>query len=65
MAEGSKSDIGTGGAGDRAACFPVSITRSVRLPATANDNRAPRWVLVARALFLLMLAGVAVVWLRM
>ena len=65
VAEGSKSGIGMGGAGDRAALLPVSIIRTPRLPPSANDNRPPRWLLWARALFLLTLAGVAVVWLRM
>ena len=65
MAEDTRSDLGTDGAGDRAVRFPVAVTRSPRLPRSANDNRPPRWLRVLRVAFLLMLAGMALVWLRM
>ena len=65
VAEDSSSDLETGGAGDRAARIPVVVTRLPRLPRSANDNRAPRWLRIARGVFLLALAGMAVVWMRM
>lgn len=65
MAEDTGSDLGTDGAGDRAVRVPVAVTRSPRLPRSANDNQPPRWVRIARVAFLLALAGLALVWLRM
>ena len=65
MAEGTSSESGTGGAGNRAARFPVMVTRSPRLPRSANDNQPPRWLRIARLAFLLALAGLLVVWARM
>ncbi len=65
VVEGSSTESGTGGAGNRAARFPIAATCPPRLPRSANDNQAPVWVRVIRAAFLVALAGLALVWLKM
>ena len=65
VVESSTSGLGTDGADTRAVRIPVTVTRLPRLPKSANDNPPPRWLLAARVAFLLVLAGLALIWLRM
>ncbi|MEI6559898.1 MAG: hypothetical protein WCO00_15955 [Rhodospirillaceae bacterium] len=41
------------------------MSRPPRMPPSANDNRPPRWLRIVRAGFVLGLAALALVWLRM
>ena len=65
VAEDTGSDLGTGGAGNRAARIPVTVTRTPRLPRSANDNQPPRWLRVLRVAILLAMAGGALLWLKL
>ncbi len=65
VVEGSTSGFGTGGTGNRATRIPVLLSRPPRMPPSANDNRPPRWLRIVRAGFVLGLAALALVWLRM
>ena len=68
MVNGSTSEVGKDGAGNRAVRIPVIVSRPPRRCRAANDNQAPRHVRIRRLLIRLApLAAIAavVVWLTL